>query len=145
MNRMRTKQLAANTVTSGPSTDMAMAEQPVSTSEERKPSFFQTLMVLFKARVVSLLVLSAVGGAFLGASGWPGWDILGLTILTGWLAASGSSALNQYLERKTDAQMSRTNHRPLVDGTIANPKWVPWVALAMIVVPVVWTLSLIHI
>ncbi|MCB0252920.1 MAG: heme o synthase [Anaerolineae bacterium] len=140
MNRMRTKRLAANTVTSGTSTDLAMAEQPVSASnEERRPSFFQTMMVLFKARVVSLLVLSAVGGAFLGANGWPGWDVLGLTILTGWLAASGSSALNQYIERKTDAQMSRTVHRPLIDGSIRNPKWVPWVALAMIVVPVAWT------
>lgn len=128
---MRSKRLATDTVTSG--------SQSVSTREERKPSFFQTLMVLFKARVVSLLVLSAVGGAFLGAGGWPGWDVLGLTILTGWLAASGASALNQYIERKTDAQMSRTHHRPLVNGEIANPKWVPWVALAMIIVPVAWT------
>lgn len=139
MNRMRTKQLAADTVATGGSPDMAVTDNPVSTGDKAKPSFFQTMMVLFKARVVSLLVLSAVGGAFLGASGWPGWDILGLTILTGWLAASGSSALNQYLERKSDAQMNRTHHRPLVDGTITNPKWVPWIALAMILVPVAWT------
>ncbi|MCB0247996.1 MAG: UbiA family prenyltransferase, partial [Anaerolineae bacterium] len=113
---MRTKRLAADTVSSGISPDMAVADKPVSSSDDTKPSFFQTMMILFKARVVSLLVLSAVGGAFLGAGGWPGWDILGLTILTGWLAASGSSALNQYLERKSDAQMNRTHHRPLVDG-----------------------------
>ena len=35
----------------------------------------QILMVLFKSRVVSLLLLAATGGAFLAAGGWPGrWE-----------------------------------------------------------------------
>lgn len=97
-----------------------------------KPSFFSTLMVLFKARVVSLLLFSAVGGAFMGAGGWPGVRALGLTLFTGWLAASGASALNQYIERRSDGAMTRTRHRPLVNGDIANPRWVPWVATGMI-------------
>jgi len=101
-----------------------------------KPSFFSTLMVLFKARVVSLLLFSAVGGAFVGAGGWPGLNVLGLTLVTGWLAASGASALNQYWERRSDATMTRTRHRPLVNGDIANPAWVPWVATGMIVLSV---------
>lgn len=102
-------------------------------------SFFNTLMVLFKARVVSLLLIAAVGGAFIGAGGWPGWRVLALTLFSGWLAASGASALNQYIERKSDGAMTRTRHRPLVDGTIPNPAWVPWVATAMIAVAVAWT------
>jgi protoheme IX farnesyltransferase len=101
-----------------------------------RPSFFSTLMVLFKARVVSLLLFSAVGGAFMGAGGWPGLGALALTLLTGWLAASGASALNQYIERRSDGAMTRTRHRPLVNGDIANPRWVPWVATAMIVASV---------
>lgn len=101
-----------------------------------KPSFFSTLMVLFKARVVSLLLFSAVGGAFLSAGGWPGLEALGLTLLTGWLAASGASAWNHYWERRSDATMTRTRHRPLVNGDIADPTWVPWVATGMIVLSV---------
>ena len=93
-------------------------------------------MVLFKARVVSLLLFSAVGGAFMGAGGWPGLGALALTLLTGWLAASGASAWNQYIERRSDGTMTRTRHRPLVNGDIANPRWVPWVATGMIVLSV---------
>lgn len=95
----------------------------------------KTLMVLFKFRVVSLLLFTAVGGAFLGASGRPGWEPLLLLLLTGGLAASGASAINQYLERESDAKMNRTKKRPLVDGTIARPGWVPYVGAAMILLP----------
>lgn len=116
-----------------PETPLADAVVPMSV----RPSFFTTLMVLFKARVVSLLLFAAVGGAFIGAGGWPGLRVLGLTLLTGWLAASGASALNQYIERQSDGDMVRTRHRPLVNGDIPNPRWVPWVALAMIVLSVV--------
>jgi protoheme IX farnesyltransferase len=115
---------------------------PVAVQEKAKASFFSTLMVLFKARVVSLLLIAALGGAFIGAGGWPGWNVLALTLFSGWLAASGASALNQYIERKSDGTMARTAHRPLVDGSIPNPKWVPWVALGMIAAAVGWTWTL---
>jgi hypothetical protein len=49
--------------------------------------------VLFKSRVVSLLLLAAVGGAFLAEGGWPGFGVLLLVLVTGGLAASGSERL----------------------------------------------------
>ncbi|MFZ2360105.1 MAG: UbiA family prenyltransferase, partial [Anaerolineae bacterium] len=116
--------------------DVAVADAVAGAIPATKPSFFSTLMVLFKARVVSLLLFSAVGGAFMGAGGWPGLGVLGLTLVTGWLAASGASAWNQYIERRSDGTMTRTCHRPLVNGDIANPRWVPWVATGMIVLSV---------
>jgi heme o synthase len=94
----------------------------------------QMLMVLFKSRVVSLLVLAAVGGIFLGAGGWPGFGRLLLVIVTGGLAASGSAGLNEYLERGPDGIMGRTRRRPLVTGAV-RPRWVLWASLAMILVP----------
>lgn len=94
------------------------------------------LFVLFKVRVVSLLVLAALGGLFLGARGWPGVGPLLLVLVTGGLAAMGSSAWNQYLERGSDALMARTRRRPLVTGAIARPSWVPYAATAMIAAPV---------
>lgn len=95
----------------------------------------QTLTVLFKLRIVSLLLLAATGGAFLVAQGWPGADALFVLLVTGGLSAAGSSALNQYLERDSDRLMKRTRKRPLVSGTIARPGWVPYAATLMILVP----------
>ncbi len=99
-------------------------------------TLFSDLAVLFKVRIVFLLLLAAMGGLFLGAHGWPGAVPLALTLVTGGLAAMGSSAWNQYLERASDAQMNRTRRRPLVTGAIARPSWVPYVATAMIAAPV---------
>jgi len=101
-----------------------------------RSTLFSDLMVLFKIRIVVLLLLAALGGAFLAAHGWPGGGPLLLILVTGGLAAMGASAWNQYLERTSDALMTRTRKRPLVTGAIARPGWVPYVATAMIVAPV---------
>ena len=98
-------------------------------------TFVQTLVVLFKLRVVSLLLLAAVGGAFLGARGWPGLGTLILVLVTGGMAASGASALNQYLERSSDLIMSRTRLRPLPTGAIRQPGLVIAAGLALIYLP----------
>lgn len=98
-------------------------------------SVWKTLVVLFKLRVVSLLLFAAVGGAFLGAQGWPGLGPLLLVLVTGLLAGSGASALNHYFERDTDALMNRTRHRPLASGAIPHPEWVAYLGGAMILLP----------
>lgn len=95
----------------------------------------QNLLVLFKFRIVLLLLFAAIGGMFLGAGGWPGLGALSLIVVTGGLAASGAAALNQYLERDSDMRMFRTQTRPLVTGEIARPAWVPVVATLMVLVP----------
>ena len=102
--------------------------------------FWQTAVVLFKLRIVFLLLMAAVGGAFLGARGWPGWLNLLLLIVTGGAAAAGASAINQYYERESDKSMARTQTRPLANGDIRHPHLVLAVAVALIIVPslVVW-------
>jgi len=98
-------------------------------------SLLRLILILFKIRIVFLLLMAATGGAFLAAQGWPGLGRLVLLWLTGGAAASGASALNQYLERHSDAKMTRTaGRRPLVNGDIPNPGWVPWVGLLLIFV-----------
>lgn len=99
-------------------------------------SLLQTLVVLFKLRIVALLVLAAIGGAFLGARGWPGLGTLLLVIVTGTMAAAGASAMNQYIERQRDSLMSRTRARPLPSGDITQPTIVVPIAVALILVPV---------
>jgi protoheme IX farnesyltransferase len=93
------------------------------------------LAVLFKVRVVALLLLAAGGGAFLGAAGRPAWTDLLILGLSGFSAAAGASAINQVLERDIDRRMKRTLRRPMVTGTIHNPKAILWLATAMVVVP----------
>jgi protoheme IX farnesyltransferase len=97
--------------------------------------WLRTAMVLFKLRVVFLLLLAAVSGAFLGAQGWPGLGPLLLLIVTGGLAASGASALNQYIERQADEAMSRTRNRPLVTGSLPRPGVVIPLGIGMILLP----------
>lgn len=98
-------------------------------------SLRKSLVALFKVRVVVLLLLAAVGGAFLAAGGWPGIDELALLLVTGGLVASGASAINQYLERDLDARMERTRRRPLAAGSFGRIGWVPYAGAVMILVP----------
>lgn len=104
-------------------------------TKSRLQQTWQTIVVLFKLRIVFLLLVAATGGAFLAAGGWPGLGVLALTWITGGMAAAGASALNQYWERHSDGAMGRTEKRPLVNGEIQNPGWVPVVALLLIFVP----------
>lgn len=104
--------------------------------------YLRMLMVLFKMRIVMLLLMAATGGAFMAAEGWPGWSTLGLVWIAGGMAAAGSSSFNQYLERNKDDKMGRTRKkRPLVNGEIPNPKWVPWVSAILIILPVAITFT----
>lgn len=97
-------------------------------------SLRQLIVTLFKLRVVSLLLLSAFGGAALGvlAGGQATLGGMLLLALTGTLSAGGASAINQYLERERDTYMKRTAKRPLATGQIANPVLVLWLGLGMI-------------
>ncbi|MCC6906135.1 MAG: protoheme IX farnesyltransferase [Anaerolineae bacterium] len=97
---------------------------------------YRTLLTLFKTRIVFLLLMAALGGAFLGAHGVPAPGDLVTILLTGALAAGGASAINQYLERHSDSRMTRTEKRPMVNGQIRHPHLVLAVAGGMIAVAV---------
>lgn len=119
---------------------MGMVEISGARAQARsKPSDWRatlrTLVVLFKLRIVALLLLAATAGAFLAAGGWPGTSQLLVLLVTGGMAAAGSSALNQYLERDADGRMGRTSQRPLVTGAIARPSRVFWLGVALVTLP----------
>src|SRR3972149_2031462 len=90
------------------SSDVLQTARASSRALQPWSSLLRALPVLFKLRIVTLLLFAATGGAFLAAGGWPGTGRLILLLITGGLAASGASALNQYLEKDTDALVART-------------------------------------
>ena len=75
-------------------------------------------VLLMKPRIVMMVLLTTFAGFYLGVSGTPDYAVL-LQVLTGTaLAAGGTLALNQFLERDIDARMVRTRLRPLPAGRL---------------------------
>ncbi|MFB3095475.1 MAG: heme o synthase [Candidatus Acidiferrales bacterium] len=71
---------------------------------------------LAKPEVTSLIVLSTLAGFYLGTRGQLDFSLLLHTLLGTALVAGGTGALNQFVERSTDARMRRTAQRPLPAG-----------------------------
>lgn len=91
-----------------------------------RPGFTATLIQdfreLFKVRVTGLVVITGWAGFYLGSmqSGISTMQRGLLDTLLGiGLVSAGSGALNQALERSTDARMERTADRPLPSGRIS--------------------------
>src|SRR4029453_2188458 len=74
---------------------------------------------LTKPRVVMMVLVTTLVGYYLGSDGAPTLLPLVHTLLGTALAAGGTLALNQYMERDLDRRMERTRRRPLPDGRLA--------------------------
>jgi protoheme IX farnesyltransferase len=77
---------------------------------------------LGKPRVVVMVLITTFVGFYLGSRGLPDYLRLLPTLIGTALAAAGTLALNQYLERDVDARMQRTRQRPLPDGRLQPPE-----------------------
>ena len=73
---------------------------------------------LTKPRIVSLVLITTCVGFYLASLGVADYRLLLHTLLGTALAAGGTLALNQVLEREADAKMRRTQLRPLPDGRV---------------------------
>lgn len=72
-------------------------------------------VLLAKPRVVLMVLVTTLVGFHVGSAGVADpWRLLHVLVGTG-LAAAGSLALNQLLERDVDRRMERTRRRPLPD------------------------------
>lgn len=77
-------------------------------------------VALTKPPIISLLLVTAIGGMFLAARGVPDLLTLLLVCVGGALGAGGANAINHYLDQDIDALMSRTAQRP-VPGRRVRP------------------------
>jgi heme o synthase len=75
-------------------------------------------LALAKVRVVLMVLVTTCAGFYLGTRGAADYLRLLRTLIGTALAASGTLALNQLLERDVDAKMQRTRSRPLPDGRL---------------------------
>ncbi|MFN2422096.1 MAG: heme o synthase [Gemmatimonadota bacterium] len=75
-------------------------------------------LVLTKARITTLVLVTTAAGYVLGARGGIDLTRLALTLLGTALASAGAAALNQVVERGADALMRRTASRPVAAGRI---------------------------
>jgi heme o synthase len=101
----------------------ALAELSSAAVPERhadRSTLLSDYWALTKPEVNFLILISTFVGFYLASANNGRFSFLGLlnTLLGTMLVASGTGALNQYLERKFDAQMRRTARRPAAAGRL---------------------------
>jgi protoheme IX farnesyltransferase len=106
----------------------------------RQGVLVRDLVSLTKPAIMSLLLLTALGGMFLAARGVPPFGILVATLIGGAAASGGASSLNHYFDRDIDERMRRTRHRPLPAHRVSNAVAIWWGITLNVVAFVVFAL-----
>src|SRR3954465_13964073 len=86
----------------------------VTAREQAGPSLLRDMVMLTKPRIISLLLVTTVAPMFV--AGNPTWLLVVVVLIGGYLMAGGANAVNMYLDRDIDTQMSRTRLRPIPSG-----------------------------
>ena len=97
-----------------------LAVDPKKAIDLDKRQRIKDFIALSKPLIVGLLLITTYGGLVIGGKAWPSFSLTMWTLLGGALAAGGSSALNQYIDRELDRHMQRTAKRPLADGRLTD-------------------------
>lgn len=104
----------------------------------------RTVLSLFKLRIGSLIMITAMVGMVVTPGRELGWIerlVLALSVL---VASASAGAFNQYYERESDRLMVRTRDRAFASGALASgPGWL-WLMGAMLVAAVAaaaWVLN----
>jgi protoheme IX farnesyltransferase len=97
---------------------MSLRAVAMDASRLRAQGRLADFLMLTKPRVVLMVLVTTAVGYYVGSTGVLDGLRLLQTLFGTALAAGGTIALNQYLERDGDALMERTRLRPLPDGRI---------------------------
>jgi protoheme IX farnesyltransferase len=101
-------------------TSGVLAVDGVKAENLNKGQRIKDFFALSKPLIVGLLLITTYGGLVIGGKAWPSFSLTLWTLIGGALAAGGSSALNQYIDRDIDKHMQRTAKRPLADSRLKD-------------------------
>jgi len=88
--------------------------------EPAAPALWRRYLELTKPRVVTLIVFTAIVGSLLASPRLPPLRLLLVANLGIALAAACAATINHVLDRRIDAQMTRTRRRPLPTGQLTE-------------------------
>ncbi|MDA1330428.1 MAG: heme o synthase [Chloroflexi bacterium] len=97
------------------------------------PQRARDLLGLTKPIIVALLLVTTYAGMVVAAKQLPSLALTFWTLLGGALAAGGSGAVNQYIDRELDQRMTRTAKRPIASGRMTAAEGLAF-GLALLVV-----------
>lgn len=100
-------------------------------------------MALAKPRVVVMVMAVTVAGFYMGTTGTADWLRLLHLLIGVALSGGGTLALNQYIERKEDALMVRTQNRPLPEGRL-QPQGAMWFGVLLTVFGLLYLAFMAH-
>ncbi len=96
-----------------PAISAALSDEPIPFRLRLKD-----FLILTKPVIVALLLVTTYAGMVVGGRSIPPLGLTVWTLLAGALAAGGSGAINQYIDRDLDRNMQRTARRPLPAGRV---------------------------
>lgn len=88
-------------------------------ANQRFAAIIQDYVALTKPGIQSLLLVSMVGAMMVATEGVPGVGLVMAMLVGGSLTSGGANALNCFIDRDIDAQMSRTQMRATATGRIS--------------------------
>ncbi|WP_292832799.1 heme o synthase [Microbacterium sp.] len=112
----------------------ASIDPVVRVSAGRKVRAYVTLT---KPRVLELLLVTTIPVMFLAQGGMPDLWLVLATVIGGAMSAGSAATFNMYLDRDIDAQMHRTQKRPLVTGEV-SPRGALIFAWALAAASTIW-------
>jgi len=74
---------------------------------------------LCKPNVVLMMLITALVGSLLASKTLPPLSLIAFAMLGIALCASSAAAINQIIDRKVDANMNRTENRPIPQGDVS--------------------------
>jgi len=97
----------------------AVAEAPAIVAEPQSYTLLGDLVMLTKARLTMLVLMTTAIGFGFGSRGGIDWFLFFRVMFGTAFVAASASVLNQFIERNVDRLMGRTRHRPLPAGRMA--------------------------
>jgi len=112
--------------------------------EASSPGWISDCLALAKARLTTLVLITAFVGFCMASRGGLDWFRLFNTLLGTALVAAASQTLNQVIEVEADRQMDRTKDRPIPGGRI-NRTHALWGGVVLAVAGISYLLATVNI